>query len=140
MPDRPHPVLGGAIGNKESFLRAVLAREVEGVSTATLRRLAISYGTGYDAVLQLAREDRALGAPLGRDCPISGAEIVHAVRHESAVRLSDALVRRTEAGSAGHPGTDAIERASALMGHAQGWDAQRTRHEIAAVEAFYRLP
>jgi glycerol-3-phosphate dehydrogenase len=134
------PVLGGAIGNKESFLRAVLAREVEGVSTATLRRLAISYGTGYDAVLQLAREDRALGAPLGRDCPISGAEIVHAVRHESAVRLSDALVRRTEAGSAGHPGTDAIERASALMGHAQGWDAQRTRHEIAAVEAFYRLP
>ena len=38
-----------------------------------------------------------------------------------ALKLSDALIRRTEAGAAGHPGTDAIERAAAIMARA-GWD------------------
>jgi glycerol-3-phosphate dehydrogenase len=133
------PVIGGAIGNKESFLRAVLLRNIEGVSADMLRRLAITYGTFYDAVLHLLRDDPALALPLGRECPVSGAEVLYAVRHESAMRLSDALIRRTEAGSAGHPGTDAIERAGAIMSGELGWDEWRMRHEIAEVEAFYRL-
>jgi glycerol-3-phosphate dehydrogenase len=134
------PVAGGAISNKENFLRAVLSRSIDDVSTDTLRRLAVTYGTGYDAVLQVLREDPALALPLGRACAISGAEILYAVRHEAAVRLSDALIRRTEAGSAGHPGTDAIERAGAIMGETLSWDASRLGNEIAEVEAFYRLP
>lgn len=133
------PVIGGAIGNKESFLRAVLLRDIEGVSADMLRRLAITYGTLYDAVLHLLRDDPALALPLGRECPVSGAEVLYAVRHESAMRLTDALIRRTEAGSAGHPGTDAIERAGAIMSGELGWDEWRMRHEIAEVEAFYRL-
>ncbi len=134
------PVLGGAIGAKDSFVRAVLLRDIDGVSTDMLRRLALTYGTFSDAVLYLLREDPALARPLGRACPVSGAEILHAVRHESAVRLSDALIRRTEAGSAGHPGTDAIERAGAIVSRELGWDEGRMRNEIAEVEAFYRLP
>jgi glycerol-3-phosphate dehydrogenase len=133
------PVLGGAIGNKESFLRAVLLRDIDGVSADMLRRLAITYGTFYDAVLHLLRDDPALALPLGRQCPVSGAEILYAVRHESAMRLSDALIRRTEAGSAGHPGTDAIERAGAIMRGELGWDEWQMRNEIAEVETFYRL-
>jgi glycerol-3-phosphate dehydrogenase len=133
------PVFGGAIENKDNFLNAVLLRDIDGVPTEMLRRLALSYGTLYDAVLHLLREDPTLALPLGRDCPVSGAEILYAVRHESAVRLSDAVIRRTEAGSAGHPGTDAIERAGAVMRQALGWDEQRLRSEIAEVETFYRL-
>ena len=134
------PVIGGAIGNTESFLRAVELRPVDGVSAATLRRLALTYGTGYDAVLQLLCERPDLAHPLGRTCPVSGAEIVHAVRRESAVRLSDVLVRRTEAGSAGHPGNDAVERAAAIVSRELGWDEWQRRNEIAEVESFYRLP
>ena len=134
------PVIGGAISNKENFLKAVLLRDIEGVSTDMLGRLALTYGTLYDAVVQLLREDPALAGPLGRTCPVSGAEILYAVRHESAVRLSDALIRRTEAGSAGHPGTDAVERAAVIMSQALGWDEWQMRNEIAEVEAFYRLP
>ncbi|HUE87569.1 MAG TPA: glycerol-3-phosphate dehydrogenase/oxidase [Vicinamibacterales bacterium] len=134
------PVVGGTISNKDKFLRAVLLRDIEGVSTDLLRRLALTYGTRYDAVLQLLRESPALARPLGRHCPVSGAEILYAVRHESAVRLSDALIRRTEAGSAGHPGSDAIERAGAIVSEELGWDEWQTRNEIAEVEVFYRLP
>ena len=57
-----------------------------------------------------------------------------------ALKLGDALIRRTEAGAAGHPGADALERAAAIMARAHGWDDWRTRNEIAEVEAFYRLP
>ena len=32
-----------------------------------------------------------------------------------ALTLADALIRRTEAGSAGHPGADAVEAAATLM-------------------------
>ena len=59
---------------------------------------------------------------------------------EMALKLGDALMRRTEAGAAGHPGADAVERAAAIMARAHGWDEWRTRNEIAEVEAFYRLP
>ncbi len=134
------PVLGGAITNKKDFLRTVLLQEHRGVSPDLLRRLAVTYGTQYEAVLRLLREDAALASPLGQDCPVSGAEILYAVRHESAVRLADALIRRTEAGSAGHPGTDAIERAGALVSGELGWDEWRMRKEIADVEGFYLLP
>ena len=46
-------------------------------------------------------------------------------------------VRRTEAGAAGHPGADAVERAAAIMARAHGWDEWRTRNEIGEVEAFF---
>ncbi len=133
-------VSGGSITNKESFLRAVLLRDVEGVSAGTLRRLALTYGTGYDAVLQIVRDQPPLAQALGRHCEVIGAEIVHAARHEAALKLGDALLRRTEAGSAGHPGSDAIERAAEVMAEQLGWDEWKTRNEVAEVEGFYRLP
>ena len=91
-------------------------------------------------MLQIVRDQPALAQPLGRQCGVTGAEILHAARHEAAVKLTDALIRRTEAGSAGHPGADAIERAAEIMARQLGWDEWHTRNEIAEVEAFYRLP
>jgi glycerol-3-phosphate dehydrogenase len=134
------PVLGGDITNKESFTRAVLLREVTGVTPETLRRLALTYGTTYDAVLQIVRDQPALGETLGRQCAVTGAEIVHAARTECAITLADVVIRRTEAGSAGHPGSDALERAAAIMAEQMGWDENRMWQEISEVEAFYRLP
>ncbi|MGH9175647.1 MAG: glycerol-3-phosphate dehydrogenase/oxidase, partial [Vicinamibacterales bacterium] len=114
------PVSGGAIDHKESFLRAALLAE-SSIPQEMLRRLALTYGTNHEAVVDLVRAVPDLGAPLGQQCTISQAEIVHAVRAESAVKLSDALIRRTEAGSAGHPGIDAIESAGVTMKRELGW-------------------
>jgi glycerol-3-phosphate dehydrogenase len=88
----------------------------------------------------MARDVPALARPLGRDCDVIGAEILYAARKEMALKLSDALVRRTEAGAAGHPGADAVERAAAIMARAHEWDEWRTRNEVGEVEAFFRLP
>jgi glycerol-3-phosphate dehydrogenase len=134
------PLQGGSIMHMGNFLRAVVQRDVEGIPPATLKRIAATYGTGYDQVLQMARDVPGLGRPLGTMCDVLGAEILYAARTEMAVKLGDALIRRTEAGAAGHPGADAIERAAAIMARAHEWDEWRTRNEIAEVEAFYRLP
>ena len=134
------PLQGGSINRMDAFLRAVAQRDVEGIRPETLKRIATTYGTGYDRVLQIARDVPALGVPLGRDCDVLGAEILYAARKEMAVKLADALIRRTEAGAAGHPGSDAVERAAAIMARAHEWDDLRTRSEIGEVEAFFRLP
>ena len=134
------PLQGGSINRMDTFLRAVAQRHVDGIPAATLKRIATTYGTGYDRVLQLARDLPALGDPLGCSCDVIGAEILYAARAEMALKLADALVRRTEAGSAGHPGADAVARAAAIMARAHGWDEWRTRNEVGEVEAFFRLP
>ena len=134
------PLQGGSIYSMDNFLRAVAQRDVDGISPDTLKRIATTYGTGYDRVLQIARDVPALGRPLGRDCSVLGAEILYAARTEMALKLGDALIRRTEAGAAGHPGTDAVERAAAIMARAHEWDEWRMRNEIGEVEAFFRLP
>ncbi len=134
------PLQGGSINHMDNFLKAVLLRDVEGIPGPTLRRIATTYGTGYDRVLQMARDVPALGRPLGSQCDVIGAEILYAARAEMALKLADAVIRRTEAGAAGHPGSDAVERAAIIMSRAHGWDDARTRNEIDEVEQFYRLP
>jgi glycerol-3-phosphate dehydrogenase len=134
------PLLGGSMAHVDNFLKAVLLRDVGDIPPETLKRIATTYGTGYDRVLQMARDVPALGRPLGRSCDVLGAEILYAARREMALKLADALVRRTEAGAAGHPGADAVERAAAIMARAHGWDEWRMRNEVAEVEAFYKLP
>jgi glycerol-3-phosphate dehydrogenase len=134
------PLAGGSINRMDTFLKAVAQRDVVGIPARTLRRIATTYGTGYDRVLQMARDMPALARPLGGECDVLGAEILYAARHEMAITLGDAMIRRTEAGAAGHPGADAIERAAAVMAHAHQWDDARTKSEIADVEAFFRIP
>lgn len=131
---------GGSINHMDNFLKAVMLRDVDGIPATSLKRIATIYGTGYDRVLQMARDVPALGRPLGRECEVLGAEILYAAKREMALKLADALIRRTEAGAAGHPGADAVERAAAIMARAHGWDEWRMRNEIAEVETFFRLP
>jgi glycerol-3-phosphate dehydrogenase len=127
---RPHvasrsartPLMGGDF---ESF--AALARSVG------KPHLAYNYGT-------LAREVLALAdpAPLSETSPVTGAEVRHAVREEMAVDLASVVLRRTELGSAGHPGRPALERAAAVMGEELHWPEPKKRSELAALEEFYR--
>jgi glycerol-3-phosphate dehydrogenase len=133
------PLAGGGIGDLADFLSSA-----RGASTAlppsSLERLARSYGTEYSRVLSLIDADPALSAPLSPTCPTTAAEIVYAVREEMAVRLSDVLLRRTEAGSAAHPGDEAVGRAASLMAGERGWNAAQRDEEIDVFEQTYRWP
>ena len=121
----------------EALLDEARGDAVGGTDPALRQRLARTYGTAWRAVASLAAQVPGLGQPLSAHCPITGAEVLYAVRHEAAVTLTDALLRRTEAGTAGHPGRPAIAAAAAVMAPALGWDAARTSAEIGAVEGVY---
>ena len=134
------PLVGGDIKNFDEFLRLSLATETPGVSQRTRRRLALSYGTTHKDLLDALQSTPSDRTELGSSCPITRAEVRHAVRHEMAVKLSDAVLRRTEAGSAGHPGNDALRTAAAVMSEELGWSPERVDAEIIDTTETYVLP
>jgi glycerol-3-phosphate dehydrogenase len=133
------PLAGGGIARVSTFI-ADAERKRPDIPGPVLTRLVRTYGTNYGRLIGIAEAAPHLAAPLGASCDVTGAEIVHAAREELAVTLADALIRRTEAGSAGHPGDDAIDRAAEVMATELGWDDRRRQAEIDGVQAFYRLP
>jgi glycerol-3-phosphate dehydrogenase len=49
--------------------------------------------------------------------------------------LGDVVFRRTDLGTGGNPGEDALRACAELMGAQFGWNAARIRQELAEVEA-----
>ena len=66
--------------------------------------------------------------------PVLRAEVVHAVRMEMALTLDDVVHRRTDLGLVARP-AQALEEAAYLMGTELGWNADRTRQEVAQASA-----
>jgi glycerol-3-phosphate dehydrogenase len=123
------------MGDLEHFVRHQI--DGTGANPELVRRLIAAYGTNFRPVLHLMDERPALAAPLGPTCPVTGAEIVRAVRAEMAVTLADAVIRRTGAGAGGHPGQEAARNAAALMAVELGWSAAQVERELQALDAFY---
>lgn len=139
-PCRTHliPVEGGDVPDLNALVQRTSAA-VPGLPESVARRLVVAYGTRAQDVATTSGP-AVLAWPLSDACEITGAEILYAVRSEGAVTLADAVVRRTGAGSAGHPGMDALSRAGTIMGDELGWTDARRHEEIGAVDAFYSLP
>ena len=120
----------------ESARAAGLAAEA--LSPAAVRHLAAWYGSGTAPVVAIMAERPEWREPLTAGSEVTGAEIAHAARHEQALRLADAVLRRTTLGSAGHPGAGAVDTAAAIMAEILGWDAARVAEEKQWLEDVYR--
>ena len=115
---------------------------VVGVRYTTAR--ATAEATGNLVLSSLGKPPRPsqTATTLLADVPLpAGNELVHAVRDEMAVHLTDALLRRTGVAAGGYPGDDVVRDAAAIMATECGWTQDRTEREIAAVrDAFKVLP
>jgi glycerol-3-phosphate dehydrogenase len=103
----------------------------------TIPHLVAAYGSGYKEILALCKGQPDLIGRVAEGSPVIGAELVWAVRHEMAMTLADAVVRRTPLGALGYPGDMAVDRAADLVGGALGWSHDRRRSEVAALRRFY---
>lgn len=122
------PVVGGDIDSFDDFLagaRGDVPRDV-------LRHLVYTYGSRYPEILKGDREPVVAGSP------VLAAEVRHAVREEMALDLASVVLRRTELGSAGHPGRAAIDSCADIVQSELGWSEERKAAEIETLEAFYR--
>jgi glycerol-3-phosphate dehydrogenase len=133
------PLDGGDISDLDAFLSRGLRDRPTGMTESTMRRLLLSYGTRCTDLLTMMRRHPDLVRPLAKTSDVRRAEIVYAVREEMALRLTDAVLRRTEAGSAGHPGREALLAAADIMAELHGWSEAVRDEEIANVERVYRL-
>ena len=111
----------------------------DGVGEEATAQLAFRYGHAAKRVLDLAREDPALAAPIAPDRPDLLAEVVLAARHEQARSVADVLLRRTRLGILAAPSLRTAEDVRPVaehLGAELGWDEARVGREAEAwVEA-----
>jgi glycerol-3-phosphate dehydrogenase len=109
------------------------------VPLATLTHLSSRYSEAAADIVRLMVERGNLRAPVSGGAPTVGAEIVHVIRHEMAIRLADIVVRRTGLGAAGHPGAEAVAACARIAAGELGWTAAQEAAEIAAVDRVYEI-
>jgi glycerol-3-phosphate dehydrogenase len=114
----------------------VLKEQVEqsakesGLSVDTVIYLGALYGSRFSKVLELVKRDERGKQPL---CPHSYdilAQVWHAIDEESALSVSDFLLRRSAIGWNQCQGLDAIEIVAKEMGRLLGWDPEEQQHQI----------
>lgn len=127
------PLLGARFGRFDALVQDV-GRAAPALDAPVARALAHNHGAAYGDVIELARAVPAWGKPLGRSTVI-GAEVVHAIRHEMAQSLADCVFRRTDLGTGGHPGDDALDACADLAAAELGWSAEQRATQVAAVRA-----
>jgi glycerol-3-phosphate dehydrogenase len=124
------PLVGGDIPRFDDFLQESISRRPYGLQAEEVRSLVYNYGSAYPQVLAcLPAFTGDLNALNSRQAAL-GAQVVYAVQNEMAVKLSDVIFRRTELGTAGHPGEGVVEFCAGIMGELLGWNESRIRQEI----------
>ena len=126
------PVAGGAIADVEALIAEVTDREAGRLDAAVCRALVRNHGTQADAILKLIFDDPMLAEIVG-DSTTLMAEVVHAVRAEMAMTLSDVVLRRTDLATGGYPGRAALEQVARWMARELEWSASETQDQLATV-------
>jgi len=130
------PVHGGDLERFGDLLRQAIDQRPRSLSPEMIPPLVQNHGSAYGRILAYIQMNPSWAEPLGATKVIK-AEVVHAVREEMAQTLDDIVFRRTDLGTAGHPGNDALEACADLMASELGWDAGRREGELARVEAVF---
>jgi glycerol-3-phosphate dehydrogenase len=130
------PIYGGQVDCFEDFLLQASDQCSPTLGPEIVRPLIHNYGSDYLNVLKYIDEDPTWGDPLG-NTKVIGAEIVHAVREEMAEKLADVVFRRTDLGTGGHPGYEALRACADLMASEKGWSEDRTQNELDEVIASF---
>ncbi|MDZ7295342.1 MAG: glycerol-3-phosphate dehydrogenase/oxidase [candidate division KSB1 bacterium] len=126
---RARPLMGGEITRFSSFLEEATARTRDSLTPEQVRHLVFTYGSEYQRILAYGKEDAELLRPVHGAGEVLQAEVVHAAREEMACTLSDALLRRTDLGSAGYPGDEPVVSCANLMAKELRWSPQRLAKE-----------
>ncbi len=105
----------------------------------TVECLGRIYGTEYERVLAIARENRTLAKPVNDDGEIL-AQVAYAARYECARSLKDALFRRTGIGTLGNPGDALLRRVAEVMAKELRWGSARVKEELAQARGAFVIP
>jgi len=132
------PLHGGDIERFSDYLNDELKANPRGLSEEVVRHLVMTYGSTHREVLNPINSDPESARTVMDESPVLRAEVVHAVREEQALDLPSVVLRRTELGSAGHPGRACLETVVEIMARELGWNRTKVERELETTEEIYR--
>ena len=121
---------GGATADYAAFAASFKASIDLGERTG--ERLLSLYGVRAPQVVALAREEQGLERVVDEKSGALAAELVYALRFESARTLTDVLMRRTMLGLDPDLPAESVQLAAAIIAKHDGWDRGRSKREIDA--------
>jgi glycerol-3-phosphate dehydrogenase len=128
---------GASIADHEALAIETEHRLHVAFDDRTRAHLTNLYGARCVDVIAIAATDEVLLSRLGSQTPAIGAEIVHAIRHESARHLDDVLMRRCTIGAGRWPGDDVVAQAADIAARELGWTAEQREEEIETLRSRY---
>ena len=128
---------GAGIADHEALAIEHARRLNIDVPLPVIRHLITRYAETTPSVIDIISARPETAAPAAPDTSTIAAEVIHVIRSESALRLSDIVLRRTTVGAAGHPGAATLQGCAAVAARELGWSAERIMEEISAVERVY---
>jgi hypothetical protein len=96
------------------------------------------YGPDCVEIFHLIDEDEAAAIYVRADPPLLRAEVIHSVRAEMAIKLSDVVLRRTDSGTTGCPTRQELREMAGVMAVKLGWDEMAVQREVEEVLIYYR--
>ena len=133
------PLLPGGEGISISPSKEDQTNQKSLVKTKTINHLKRIYGSRYGLILDIVNKDFSLVEQIWNGHTTIQAEVIHAIREEMAQHLSDVVMRRTELGSSGYPGHEAIIECAEIMSKELNWDKKRLQLEINSVQKAFKL-
>jgi glycerol-3-phosphate dehydrogenase len=130
------PLIGGDLPDVAAYVAQEAANRPAGLNSTQIAQLVDHYGTQYRQLLPCLQKRPAGENGHGAISPnaLLRAQVWNAVEHEMAWRLADVVFRRTELGSAGHPGQEKIRFCAQVMAEALNWTTTEVEVEIDHVE------
>ena len=128
------PIFGAHFDTMDSLRKHVQADCGIGRGDGIVASLSQNYGSAYSAVLKYVEEDANWGEGF-TGTHVLKAEVIHAVREEMAVKLSDVVFRRTDLGTGGRPPEKSLVACADVMAKELKWDVARVGKELAEVKS-----
>jgi glycerol-3-phosphate dehydrogenase len=127
------PLPGGEFDDFDRLLSHSRRNRPLWLPPASIDALVANFGTHMHRVIAMADADPSLRRCIAGS-HVTLAEVAYSVRDEMVQTLADVVFRRTELGTAGHPGEAALEEVALFMQKALGWSARRAGDERRAVD------
>lgn len=132
------PLFGGNIENFTCFEAEVIQEYSKKIKPVILKKLLRNYGSQFSRILEYIKNSSVSDSTV-ENTNILKAEVIHAVREEMALDLSDVVLRRTELGSGGYPGEDAIKDCAEIMAKELGWGEEKIKSQIEKIRDIFRI-
>ncbi|HET7100828.1 MAG TPA: glycerol-3-phosphate dehydrogenase/oxidase, partial [Terriglobia bacterium] len=137
-PTRKAPLPGGHTDNFEGYFKHAVADAVRlfNVPRTAAERIARTYGTRWQQVLEPIRSDRKLAELLPGSAECLGAEVAFAIENEMALEMDDFLLRRSGLNwYAAYALREAVPRVAEIFAGRLGWNAERREAAIREFQA-----